>query len=423
MAITYETTLGALSKEDKETAQLIMPREGFRSSVYPDKDRQGVVTGFAAGFGHKLTDEELKQYKEGDEIRHKQAVDWLKGDLASAREASQKQATEMGEKGGPNVTEDFQKALQKVNFQLGPGWIQKFPTAWEHLKKGRWDQAIEEIKFTEEGSGQESKWMKQTPERAEDFVKSIEEQWQASLVPSSPEYTEKMIDHWEIEKELKKVPKNLSDPAKKEENQLQIKDIVERLGDSYFAPYYKALTKPDSTVLPEWIRMFGKNIIEEQMSGEDIKPPITNKDFRPEDLEALRNILLDENLVKIPFKIPTTTVRGRELISNPELGNIEQGTSSGKSQKEIEKLKNEGYSYARLNKQPRTLNVPISLQDTLGGVYFKINPDQSISIRDLYDFKEGTEASKVASSDVKKPGYSPGNKVEIDLPALEKEFN
>jgi len=413
MAITYETTFGALNREDKEMAQLIMPREGFRSSVYSDKDRQGIETGLAAGFGHKLTAEELKQYKVGDEIGHKQAVDWLKGDLALAREASRKQTAEIGEKGGPNVTEDFQKALQKVNFQLGPGWVQKFPTAWEHLKKGRWDQAIEEVKFTEEGSGQESKWMKQTPERAEDFTQAIQEQWEAAKVPSSPEYTEKMIDHWEIEEALEKVPKSvdLLDPAKKEENQLQIKDVVDRLGDSYFSMFYRNLIKPDSTILPEYTRMFFKNIIEEQMSGENIKPPITNKDFRPEDLESLRNILLDEDLVTSPFETPTFTAKGRELITSRP------------------KLKEEGYSYVKLSEQPETIDIPLALQLTLGSLYFKINKDDlSISIRDIYNYNPknfpiGTAASKVASSDVKTPGYSPGNRVEIDLPALEKEFN
>jgi len=191
MAITYETTLGALNKEDKALAQLIIPREGFSSSVYSDVDRQGTETGLAAGFGHRLTDEDLKQYKVGDEIRHKQALDWLKGDLVSTREASQKQASEI-----PNATEDFQKALQKVNFQLGPGWTQKFPTAWEHMKAGRWDQAIEEIKFTKEGSGQASKWSQQTPERVEDFTQAIQAQGVASQVPSSPEYTEPMEKHW-----------------------------------------------------------------------------------------------------------------------------------------------------------------------------------------------------------------------------------
>ena len=110
MAITYETTIGALSKEDKEMAQLIMPREGYRSSVYSDVDRQGTETGLAAGFGHRLTDEELKQYKVGYEIPHKQAVDWLRADLERTRKASQEQASQI-----PNVTKQFQESLLKVN--------------------------------------------------------------------------------------------------------------------------------------------------------------------------------------------------------------------------------------------------------------------------------------------------------------------
>jgi len=251
MAITYETTFGALNKRDKEIAQLIMPREGFSSTVYSDVDRQGIETGFAAGFGHRLTDEELKQYKVGEEIPHKQAVDWLRADIARTRKASQEQASQI-----PNVTEEFQESLQKVNFQLGPGWAQKFPTAWEHLKAGRWDQAIEEIKFTEEGSGQESKWSQQTPERVEDFTQAIEEQWEAAKVPSTPEYTEPMADHWQIEEELEKIPKSaeLFDPTKKEENQLKIKDVVNQLGDSKWTSFYQNLTKPESVeIFPEYL--------------------------------------------------------------------------------------------------------------------------------------------------------------------------
>jgi len=403
MAITYETTFGALSKEDKETAQLIMPREGFRSSVYSDVDRQGTETGLAAGFGHRLTGEELKQYKVGDEIKHKQAVDWLKGDLARTREASQKQASEI-----PNVTEDFQNALQKVNFQLGSGWTQKFPTAWEHLKKGRWDQAIEEIKFTKEGSGQASKWSQQTPERVKDFTQAIQAQEEASQVPSSPEYTEPMADHWEIEEELEKVPKSvdLFDPAKKEENQLQIKDVVNQLADTKWASFYQKLKDPELlSFLPEYLesygsagRMLGKNIFEEQTMGENIKPKITNKDFKPKDLETLRSILLDEKLKPFPL--------------------------SDEDNEFTRKMYDEGYSYTKLDILPEEANVPPSLKFILGGIWFKINEDQSISIRDHYDYPADYPVfSTLGSSEEKKPGYSPGNKVEIDLPALEKEFN
>jgi GH24 family phage-related lysozyme (muramidase) len=403
MAITYETTFGALSKEDKETAQLIMPREGFRSSVYSDVDRQGTETGLAAGFGHRLTDEDLKQYKVGDEIRHKQALDWLKGDLASTREASQKQASEI-----PNATEDFQKALQKVNFQLGPGWTQKFPTAWEHMKAGRWDQAIEEIKFTKEGSGQESKWSQQTPERVKDFTQAIQAQGEASQVPSSPEYTEPIADHWEIEEELEKVPKSvdLFDPAKKEENQLQIKDVVNQLADTKWASFYQKLKDPELlSFLPEYLesygsagRMLGKNIFEEQTMGENIKPPITNKDFKSEDLEALRSVLLNKKLK--PFS--------RSYQDNDF----------------TRKMIKDGYVYTKLDILPEEANVPPSLKFILGGIWFKINKDQSISIRDNYDYPSDYPVfSKLGSSEEKKPGFSPGNKVEIELPALEKEFN
>jgi GH24 family phage-related lysozyme (muramidase) len=193
MAITYETTIGALSKEDKALAQLIMPREGFSSKVYSDVDRQGKETALTAGFGHKLTAEELKKYKLGDEINHKQAVDWLKADLSKTHEASWKQAAQV-----PNATEELQDALHKVNYQLGSGWTQKFPTAWEHMKAGRWDQAIEEVKFTKAGSGKASKWMEQTPERVEDFTKALQTQHEASYeaVPSNPDYTEPMAKHW-----------------------------------------------------------------------------------------------------------------------------------------------------------------------------------------------------------------------------------
>ena len=189
MAITYETTIGALSKEDKALAQLIMPREGFSSSVYSDVDKQGKETAITAGFGHKLTAEELKKYKLGDEINHKQAVDWLKADLARTHEASWKQAAQV-----PNATEELQDALHRVNYQLGTGWIQKFPTAWEHMKAGRWDKAIEEVRFTKEGSGKPSIWREQTPERVEDFVKALQTQHEASYepVPKTPDYTEPM---------------------------------------------------------------------------------------------------------------------------------------------------------------------------------------------------------------------------------------
>ena len=144
--------------------------------------------------------------------------------------------------------------------------------------------------------------------------------------------------------------------------------------------------------------MLGKNIFEEQTMGENIKPKITNKDFKPKDLETLRSILLDEKLKPFPL--------------------------SDEDNEFTRKMYDDGYSYTKLDILPEEANVPPSLKFILGGIWFKINEDQSISIRDHYDYPADYPVfSTLGSSEEKKPGYSPGNKVEIDLPALEKEFN
>jgi len=275
MAITYETTIGALSKEDKALAQLIMPREGFSSKVYSDVDRQGKETAITAGFGHKLTAEELKKYKLGDEINHKQAVDWLKADLARTHEASWKQAAQV-----PNATEELQDALHRVNYQLGTGWTQKFPTAWEHMKAGRWDQAIEEVKFTKAGSGKASKWMEQTPKRVEDFTKALQTQHEASYekVPSNPDYTEPMKKWWDVDfdlleyntnpeeerEKLKKLVENNTPKITAKENiekrKVKIAGLIERADETFAFDFIgeaeaggdEKLSEPVSLPLPVW---------------------------------------------------------------------------------------------------------------------------------------------------------------------------
>ena len=277
MAITYETTIGALSKEDKALAQLIMPREGFSSSVYSDVDKQGKETALTAGFGHKLTAEELKKYKLGDEINHKQAVDWLKADLARTHEASWKQAAQV-----PNATEELQDALHRVNYQLGTGWTQKFPTAWEHMKAGRWDKAIEEVRFTKEGSGKPSKWREQTPERVEDFTKALQTQHEASYepVPKTPDYTEPMgiweepevdfdllehnVNPEEGRKKLQKLVKSNTPKITAKENiekrKVKIAGLIERADETFAFDFIgeaeaggdEKLSEPVSLPLPVW---------------------------------------------------------------------------------------------------------------------------------------------------------------------------
>ena len=72
---------------------------------------------------------------------------------------------------------DLEAALVSVNFQLGKNWTKKFPTAWKHLQKGEWEEAISEIEFTSKNSKKESEWKKQTPVRVKDFVSAIRRQY------------------------------------------------------------------------------------------------------------------------------------------------------------------------------------------------------------------------------------------------------
>ena len=144
-------------------------REGFRSKVY--KDSLGKLT---AGTGHLLTKKELLKYKEGDIIDEDITAAWLKKDSAKAYAAGVSQAKELGIKDQGMI-----EALGAVNFQLGPGWRKKFSKTWGAMKAGDFDLAASEATFQTPGKNlglgppEPSNWMKQTPKRVGDFVKSL----------------------------------------------------------------------------------------------------------------------------------------------------------------------------------------------------------------------------------------------------------
>ena len=74
-----------------------------------------------------------------------------------------------------DVTQQLNDGLYKVNYQVGGGWIKKFPSAWGSLKAGEYDKAIKEINFANPTKlpGVRSNWYKQTKNRVIDFEKSI----------------------------------------------------------------------------------------------------------------------------------------------------------------------------------------------------------------------------------------------------------
>lgn len=147
----------------KQIQDHLVLREGNKEKSYLDS--LGKLT---AGIGHLLSPEEAKLYPEGTVIPEEIRNNWFEADSAKATKAAYDQAQEIQ---APSLI----PALTSVNFQLGTAWTEKFPTAYEHLKNGNYESAIQEIENTSEGSGKLSDWNKQTPVRVKDFVASIRE--------------------------------------------------------------------------------------------------------------------------------------------------------------------------------------------------------------------------------------------------------
>ena len=153
----------------------LIKREGVVYQVY--KDSLGYLT---AGVGHLLTPEEKTRLKLGDKVSKQQVEQWLEKDMFTAMEAAHKQAAMTNQ-----INDDWILALTSVNFQLGTGWTKKFFTTWPALVNGNYDKAISNIK--------RSKWMSQTPVRANDFIAAIEQLKKPVLQPKEKIMTKEAI--------------------------------------------------------------------------------------------------------------------------------------------------------------------------------------------------------------------------------------
>ena len=147
----------------KQIQDELVISEGNKEESYLDS--LGILH---AGIGHRLSKEEQPLYPEGTVVPEEVRNAWFEADSAKATKAAYDQAQELQ---APSLI----PALASVNFQLGTAWTEKFPTAYEHLKNGNYESAIQEIENTSEGSGKPSKWKTQTPVRVADFVEAIRE--------------------------------------------------------------------------------------------------------------------------------------------------------------------------------------------------------------------------------------------------------
>ena len=132
--------------------------EGYRNDVY--RDSLGVLT---AGVGHRLTDEELGLYKEGDIIDDKLISQWLDQDSTKAYTAAKAQADQLGQGGDSN----FVDALGEVNFQLGTNWYKEHDGTWGLMQQGNFSGAAIEAA--------NSDWNDQTPVRVQNFQAALQQ--------------------------------------------------------------------------------------------------------------------------------------------------------------------------------------------------------------------------------------------------------
>jgi lysozyme len=132
--------------------------EGYRNDVY--RDSLGVLT---AGVGHKLTNAELGQYKEGDTIDDALISKWLDQDSTKAYTAATQQANQLGQGGNSN----FIDALGEVNFQLGTNWYKDHQNTWGLMQQGNFSGAATEAAVSD--------WNDQTPKRVQNFQAALQQ--------------------------------------------------------------------------------------------------------------------------------------------------------------------------------------------------------------------------------------------------------
>tara|TARA_R100000501_G_C2594288_1_gene93319 strand:- start:166 stop:789 length:624 start_codon:yes stop_codon:yes gene_type:complete len=172
----------------KEYLEHLKKSEGTLNVIY--KDSLGFATG---GTGHLMTDADKKFYgiddstiykeimtkygtrkvatdKDGNIIKLKEKVTdaWLEKDSAKYYKTGQSWAKELGIEDQAMVN-----ALSEVSFQF-PAFKDKMPSAWEAIKAGKMEEAINQIKFVSGKPGTTiSDWYFQTKDRVEDLSSAL----------------------------------------------------------------------------------------------------------------------------------------------------------------------------------------------------------------------------------------------------------
>ena len=137
-------------KDYTDLMERIKKHEGFVPKIY--KDSLGFAT---IGYGHLVLPEE--QWEEGKEYSKEQLEHVFKTDFNNAVGQAN------GLMDGMDLDDKAKEVIIEMVFQLGVGGVGKFKKMWEALRRKDYGEASFQM--------MDSRWAKQTPNRAESLSK------------------------------------------------------------------------------------------------------------------------------------------------------------------------------------------------------------------------------------------------------------
>ena len=142
--------------------------EGIKFEIY--RCSLGHLTG---GIGHLITewDEEFYGKPVGTKVPHDQVNDWFERDIKTTIKDCNLLFSQFD-----NLPDDIQHVLANMCFQLGRPRLSKFKNMIAAVEDLDWERMADEM--------ENSRWFKQTPERAKRLIAIVDRQFVRESVPT-----------------------------------------------------------------------------------------------------------------------------------------------------------------------------------------------------------------------------------------------
>ena len=134
--------------------------EGYRNKVYLDTLGKRTV-----GVGHLCVED---FWEDGKEYEEKFLMDILQKDLQGAIDKAEDLINNCPSGGKANISDDAKILIIEMVFQLGGNGVSKFRKMWQALQQDPPDYAEASVQMLD------SRWAKQTPNRANEMAEQMQ---------------------------------------------------------------------------------------------------------------------------------------------------------------------------------------------------------------------------------------------------------